>query len=163
MRMALMIIDMQKAYYEGYSKISMDSAVEYINAAIEMFRDKKLPIIWVQDKDDVAPGEVGFDLIDQLKPQEEDYRITKEYGNSFNKTNCEKIIKEENIDTVIITGYCAEYCVLSTYRGALDLDIVPILFRGSIASGVKENITFVESISDIASYQVLKKLVEESR
>jgi len=162
MRMALMIIDMQKAFYEGNSKISMDSAVEYINAAIEMFRAKNLPIIWVQDKSDVAPREIGFDFIDQLKPQEKDYRIIKEYGNSFNKTECGKIVKEEKIDTIIITGYCAEYCVLSTYRGALDLDIVPIIFRGSIASGAKENIRFVESISDIASYQVLKKLIKES-
>ena len=113
--------------------------------------------------DDVSPGEIGFELIDQLKPQEKEYRIIKEYGNSFNKTNCEKIIKDENVDTIIITGYCAEYCVLSTYRGALDLDIVPIIFRGSIASGEKENIRFVESISDIASYQVLKKLVEASK
>jgi len=157
-----MIIDMQKAFYEGYSKISMDSAVEYINAAIEMFREHKLPIIWVQDKDEVVPGEVGFEIIDQLKPQEDEYRIIKEYGNSFNKTNCGEILKEEKIDTIIITGYCAEYCVLSTYRGALDLDIVPILFRGAIASGEKENIRFVESISDIASYQVLKKLIKNS-
>jgi len=158
-----MIIDIQKAFYEGYSKISMDSAVEYINAAIEMFRENDLPIIWVQDKDDVAPGEAGFEIIDQLKPQEKEYKIIKEYGNSFNKTNCGKIIEDENVDTIIITGYCAEYCVLSTYRGALDLDIVPIIFRGSIASGEKENIKFVESISDIASYQVLKKLVEASK
>ena len=158
MRIALMIIDMQKAFYEGYSKISMDSAVEYINAAIEMFREKKLPIIWVQDKDDVAPGEVGFEVIDQLKPLKEDYRIIKEYGNSFNKTNCEKIIKDENIDTIIITGYCAEYCVLSTYRGALDLDIVPILFRGSIASGIKENITFVEMYKRYSFISSIKEI-----
>jgi len=162
MRMALMIIDMQKAFYVGNSKTSMDSAVEYINAAIEMFRTKNLPIIWVQDRGDVAPGEIGFELIDQLKPQENEHRIIKDYGNSFNKTECAKIIMDENIDTLIITGYCAEYCVLSTYRGALDLDIVPILFRGSIASGEKENIRFVESICDIASYQVLRKLVKDT-
>ena len=162
MRLALMIIDMQKEYYEGNSKNSMDSAVEYINAAIKMFRDKNLPIIWVQDKGDVAPGEIGFEIINQLQPQKNDYRIIKEYGNSFNKTECSKIVKDENIDTLIISGYCAEYCVLSTYRGALDLDIVPVIFRGSIASGVNENIRFVEAISDIASYQVLKKLVNES-
>jgi len=72
-------------------------------------------------------------------------------------------MKDERIDTLILTGYCAEYCVLSTYRGALDLDIAPIIFRGSIASGVRENIRFVESISDIASYHVLKKMVELSQ
>jgi len=163
MRLALMIIDMQKAFYEGKSKDSMEAAVEYILAAVEMFRKKNLPIIWVQDKEDVVPGDAGFELIDQLIPQENDYRIIKEYGNSFNKTECLKIVRDERIDTLILSGYCAEYCVLSTYRGALDLDIAPIIFRGSIASGVQENIRFVESISDIASYGVLKKLVAESQ
>lgn len=163
MRLALMIIDMQTAFYEGKTKESMDAAVKYIEAAVEMFRNKNLPIIWVQDKDEVVPGDAGFEIINQLKPQESDYRIIKEYGNSFNKTECSKIMKDERIDTLILTGYCAEYCVLSTYRGALDLDIVPIVFRGSIASGVRENIRFVESISDIVSYNVLKKMVELSQ
>jgi nicotinamidase-related amidase len=27
------------------------------------------------------------------------------------------------VDTLIFTGFCAEYCVLATYRGAEDLDL----------------------------------------
>jgi nicotinamidase-related amidase len=160
MKLALMIIDMQKAFYEGNSKSSMDAAVEYINAAIDIFRKNKMPIIWVQDKDDVVPGDEGFDLIDSLKPLENDYRIIKEYGNAFNKTDALNILQKENIDTVLITGYSAEFCVLSTYRGALDLDVVPFILRGSIASGKNENIQFVESISDIISYNILHKWME---
>jgi nicotinamidase-related amidase len=34
-----------------------------------------------------------------------------------------------------MAGYCAEYCVLSTYRGAIDLDLNPILLRDALASG----------------------------
>jgi nicotinamidase-related amidase len=160
MKLALMIIDMQKAYYEGQSKISMDAAVEYINAAVEMFRESKLPIIWVQDKSDAEPGQPGFDLIDSLQPKNEEYKVQKLYGNSFNKTDCLDIVKKENVDTLLITGYCAEYCVLSTYRGALDHDLTPILFRGALASGKEENIGFVESVSSIMSYSVLKKILE---
>jgi nicotinamidase-related amidase len=63
------------------------------------------------------------------------------------------------VDTVIITGFCAEYCVLSTYRGAQDLDLTPIILRGSLASDNLEHIKFVESISDIISYGVLKKVL----
>ena len=157
-----MIIDMQKAYYEGHSKLSMDAAVEYINAAVEIFRESKLPIIWVQDKSDAEPGQKGFDLIDSLQPMKEEYKVEKMYGNSFSKTNSLDIINKEKVDTVLITGYCAEYCVLSTYRGALDLDLTPILFRGALASGKEENIKFVENISDIMSYSVLKKVLEKN-
>jgi len=53
---------------------------------------------------------------------------------------------ELEVDTVIVTGFCAEFCVLATYRGAEDLDLTPILLRGSLASSTPENIKFVESI-----------------
>jgi len=163
MKLALMIIDLQKAYYVDDSKKSMDSACEYINAVIPLFRKKKLPIFWIQDVEDedgVVPGSEKFDLIDCLKPEKDEYRIHKKYGNSFNKTKCTEILKEENIDTVIITGYCAENCVLSTYRGALDHDLTPVILKNGIASGNQDNLKFVEDISDIISYNMIKKLLE---
>ena len=64
------------------------------------------------------------------------------------------------VDTVIITGFCAEYCVLATYRGAEDLDLTPVLLRGALASGSLENIAFVESVSDVISYGALKRVLE---
>lgn len=139
---------------------TMDAAVEYINAAIPIFREKKLPIIWIQhinEEENSSQGKEGFDFIESLKPEAEDYRIVKKYGNAFNKTDCYKILQKNDIDTVIITGYCAEYCVLSTYRGAQDLDIYPIILRNALASNNDDNITFVENISVIMSYGVLKR------
>jgi nicotinamidase-related amidase len=64
------------------------------------------------------------------------------------------------VDTVIVTGFCAEHCVLSTYRGAQDHDLMPIILRGAIASDKLENIRFVESISEIISFRALKKTLE---
>lgn len=164
MNYALMIIDLQKAFYRGRAKESMDSACEYINAILPLFRETHSPVIWIQDKDDedgVVPGKEGFDLLDNLKPMHGEYRVYKEYGNSFNKTDCTKILKENKTDIVVITGYCAEYCVLSTYRGALDQDFVPVILKDGIASGKQKNKEFVESISNVISYPILKKLMEE--
>lgn len=163
MKLALMVIDLQKAYYSGTSMETMDSACEYINAVIPLFRKKGLPIVWVQHVDDeagVVPGAQGFDFIECLKPEEGEYRIHKKYGNSFNRTKCAEILKDNNVDTVIITGYCAEYCVLSTYRGALDQDLLPVILKNGIASWKHESIKFVEDISNIISYEVLAKILE---
>ena len=66
---------------------------------------------------------------------------------------------ENKIDTIIITGFCAEYCVLSTYRGAKDKDITPILLKNAIASSNKDNIKFVEEISDVITIRVLDKIL----
>lgn len=48
MNYALMIIDLQKAFYGGYAKESMDAACECINAVIPFFRKTKSPILWIQ-------------------------------------------------------------------------------------------------------------------
>ncbi len=163
MKLALMIIDMQKEFYIGKTVSQMDSATEYINAVIPLFEAKELPIIWVQDVDEgdgVVPGTDGFEFIESLKPKADSIRIHKKYGNSFNKTDCDKILKEQGIDTVVITGFCAEYCVLSTYRGAKDLDYFPVILKNGIASTEESHKEFVENISETITYGMLKKMLE---
>ena len=165
MNLALMVIDMQKEFYVGQTKDQMDRATEYINAVIPMFEEKGLPIIWVQDKDEgegVVPGTDGFEFIDSLRPKPDAIRIHKTYGNSFNKTDVDKILKEHGVDTVVMTGFCAEFCVLSTYRGAKDLDYFPVILKNGIASTDESRKRFVEEISDTITYGVLAKLLQES-
>ena len=157
-----MIIDMQKAYYRGRTIPQMDAAAEYINAVIPAFREKGLPVIWVYNEDEEAvPGNENYEFIDALKPAAGDIKINKIYGNGFNKTDADKILKEAGVDTVVMTGFCAEQCVLSTYHGAEDLDYFPIMLKNGIASVEKENKEFVENISETVTYGVLKKMIEQ--
>jgi nicotinamidase-related amidase len=162
MKPALLVIDVQNAYFEPATQKSLDGAIEYINAAIELFRKKGLPVISVQhmDREDGhIPGNEGFDIPKSLKINTEDVHIHKEYGNAFTKTPLADELKKLGVDTIILSGFCAEYCVLSTYRGAKDLDLTPILLRNALASPSSKNIRFVESISEIISYGALKKLL----
>ena len=164
MKPALLVVDVQKAFFNRnpVTTQSLEKAIEYINAAIALFRERQLPVICVQHMDQdgkLVPGEDGFELPDQLNILTSDLHIHKTYGNSFNKTPLEAELRKLNVDTVIITGFCAEYCVLSTYRGAEDLDLTPILLRSSLASGNPENIKFVENINEIISYGALKKVL----
>ena len=164
MKPALLVIDVQKAFFQSSPATaqSLNSAIEYINAAIALFREKQLPVICVQHMnpaDKLVPGTEGFDLPDHLQVLPSDIHIHKTYGNSFVKTPLESTLRELGIDAVIVTGFCAEYCVLAAYRGAQDIDLTPILLRGSLASGNAEHIKFVEDISDIISYGALKKFL----
>lgn len=164
MKLALMVIDMQKEFYRGETVSQMDKAAEYINYVIPMFEKKGLPIIWVQDVDEgdgVVPGTDGFEFIDALKPKSDAIRIHKTYGNSFNKTDVDKILKDSGVDTVVMTGFCAEFCVLSTYRGAKDLDYFPVILKNGIASVEESNKEFVEKISETITAGVLEKLLKD--
>jgi nicotinamidase-related amidase len=152
MKIALLVIDLQKAYYNKWNAAFFDKAASYINYLIPSFKKQNYPIIWVQHTEEgVIPGEVGFDYIESLKPQNSDYRITKKYNDSFNKTDLTNILKKENIDTVIISGYCAEYCITASYFGAKNNDINPILLKNGIASDSVDSIKVVENSYDIAS------------
>ena len=162
MKPALLVIDIQNEFF-NINQVCSDSlkfAIQYVNAAIKLFRKKNLPIVIVQHKseeDDLIPGKPSFDVPDTVKTEPNDIRIVKTYGNSFNKTGLTEKLRELGVDTVIITGFCAEECVLSTYKGAEDLDFNPIILKGSIASYNLEHIKFVEEITDTLTFGALKK------
>jgi nicotinamidase-related amidase len=161
MKPALLVIDIQKAFLEISPVMtqSIHEAIRYTNAAIDFFREKELPIIAIQhmnEADQLVPGEAGFDLPESLKILPSDVRIHKTYSNSFNRTPLINHLQELGVDTVILTGFCAEHCVLSTYHGARDYDLTPVMLRGSLASDVLENIAFVENICETITLGALK-------
>lgn len=164
MKPALLVIDIQNEFFnlsQGCSD-SLKSAIQYVNAAISLFRRRNLPVIAVQhrsEEDGLVPGKPGFDVPDSVKLEPSDLRIVKTYGNSFNKTGLAEKLRELGVDTVIVSGFCAEECVLSTYKGAEDLDFKPIILRGSLASDNLEHIRFVEEITDTITLGALKALL----
>ncbi|MDU2065814.1 MAG: isochorismatase family cysteine hydrolase [Sporomusaceae bacterium] len=165
MKPALLVVDVQNQFFEisPETKASLNKAVHFINEALVFFREKKLPIIVIQHIDEtngLVPGTPGFELPESLNILPTDQRIHKTYGNAFNKTELETVLHELGVDTVIISGFCAEYCILSTYRGALDRDFTPALLRWTLASVNTANIPFIESINDTISLKLLKKALD---
>jgi nicotinamidase-related amidase len=162
MRPALLIIDVQNEFFKMNQSCSdsLKSAIEYINVAIALFRKKSLPIVVIQHSSEgLAPGNPDFDVPETVKLEPQDIRIVKTYGNSFTKTGLAEKLKELEVDTLIVTGFCAEYCVLSTYRGAQDFDFAPIILKGSLASDNAEHIRFVEEITETISCGALKTML----
>jgi len=164
MKPALLVIDIQKQFFDLSPEIaqSLHHAIEYVNAAIAIFREKGLPVICIQhidEEDGLVPGVEGFEIPDELNILVSDIHIQKDKGSAFVNTNLQQHLEKIKVDTLILTGFCAEFCVLSTYRGAKDLDYTAIILRGSLASGDSQHIRLVEEISDIISYNVLKKML----
>jgi nicotinamidase-related amidase len=164
MKPALLVIDVQNKFF-SLNQVCSDSlktAIEYINAAIDLFRRKNFPIIVVQHKDEeggLVPGCTSFDVSENVKLEPQDIRIVKTYGSAFTKTGLAEKLRELGVGTVIVSGFCAEFCVLSTYRGAESFDFKPIVLKGSLASDSLEHIRFVEEISETISFGALKTLL----
>ncbi len=165
MKPALLVIDVQKQFFSDNPAraAELKSAAEYINAAIDLFRKKNLPVVCIQHtnpEDNLVPGQPGFDVPEILKILPGDVRIHKTYGNSFTKTPLAETLRKLGVDTVVVTGFAAEGCVLATVRGAEDYDFTSMILRSSIIGGKPGAAPLVESINEIISYGVLEKVLE---
>ena len=164
MKAALLVVDIQNSFFNvnPVCTDSLKSATEYVNAAISLFRKKDFPIVIIQhknEKNNLMPGEASFEVHESVQVEPTDLRIVKTYGNAFNKTGLAEKLRELSVDTVIITGFCAEQCVLSTYMGAKDLDLNTMILRGSLASDNPEHIKFVEEITENVTLGALETLL----
>jgi nicotinamidase-related amidase len=163
MKPVLLVIDMQEKYYEmPRAKESLERAAQWINAAIALFREKGLPVIVIEHmekEEGFVPGSPGYATHKDIALLDGDARIHKAYGNAFNKTQLLDTLKGMEADTLIITGFCAEFCVLSTYRGAQDQDLKPVLMKNALASYKPERIPVIEEISDTVTLGALQALL----
>ena len=162
MKIALLVVDLQKGFLKNYPCFpNLDLTLEYINAAIELFGEKNLPVIVVKDID---AGEEDFpnadELIDGLNLSDAGFEIVeKEYPNSFWKSNLEEVLKSKDIDYVLIAGFAAEHCIYGTHNGAAERGFHPLILKDGITSHNKKYAKMIQNITNPISYFTLEELL----
>ncbi len=165
MRPALLVVDIQNAFFsrDETTTASLKNAIEYANAAMPLFRAKNLPVVCVvheEAEDGLVEGAPGFEPHPDLQFQPEDLRIVKRTGSAFaGGTGLGDRLRAIGVDAVVIVGFCAENCVLSTCRGAEDEGFTAMLLQRSLASGHPERITVIEAINEGLTFGALKYLL----
>jgi nicotinamidase-related amidase len=156
-RKALLILDLQKGCREATScKETFDKVVQNINGISQTFRKANLPVVVIQHIEMGTIKEDGFDNVDELLVSESDYRIEKNYYNAFWKTDLEEMLKKENIDTVIVCGFAAEFCVAATCNGALERGFNVYLLQGAVAGFTEEGIDLLQKWRPLMTVAALK-------
>ena len=79
-------------------------------------------------------GTWGADILEELKPLEEDIVIQKQKYSAFFGTNLGIILRTYNIKFLIFTGVATNICVEATLRDAYYLDYFPILISDACAN-----------------------------
>lgn len=72
-------------------------------------------------------GTWGYEILDELDPQPEDWYVEKCRLSAFFQTNLELILRALGAETVIITGVLTNQCVGATCKDALFRDLKPIV------------------------------------
>lgn len=158
MNLALLIVDMQKEFaQEAAVADSMKRAAYYIQATYDLFLQKKLPIVVIQDEE-VADGKSGkgYAVIDDLSLSGATHAVSKVHSNAFYDTTLESILRERGVDTVVISGFNAAYCITATYFGAQERGFTTNILKGGLASDDPRHIAYCYEMRDSVSYGMLK-------
>lgn len=139
---ALIIIDIQNDYFEGGANALNGSLEASLNARklLEKFRERSLPVIHVQHFSTRAgstffiPNTKGVEIHENVTPNDGEKVITKNYPNSFQKTDLLEYLNENNIRELVISGMMTHMCVDSTTRAAKDFDFTCTLIGDACAT-----------------------------
>jgi len=130
---ALMVIDMQHDFLDPTFISESPSLIPNTRKLLEAARSAKIPVIHTkechrQGKVDMGVHELfpiehpihcvegtrGIEIIDELAPISGEYVVLKRRWNSFLGTELEILLKNLKVETLIISGIVADFCVLFT-------------------------------------------------
>jgi len=129
---ALIVVDLQKGVVAYPLVHPVSTVVSNAAELVAAFRNKKLPVVLVTVAG-TAPGRTEqalskgprpddwAELMPELMPNAEDYRVTKKTWDAFTNTNLEAHLKERGVTQVVIAGVATSIGVESTARLAYAL------------------------------------------
>ncbi|RXT05756.1 cysteine hydrolase family protein [Ammoniphilus sp. CFH 90114] len=133
---AVLVIDMLNDFIGPNAALRCEAGEEIvpnIRKMIDFAHDKGIQVVHIQEahrKNDadfrVRPvhaikGTWGSQFIKELEPEEDkgDYVVQKRRHSGFSYTDLDLFLREEKIDTVVLTGVWTNVCVRSTASDAL--------------------------------------------
>jgi len=142
LKQALLIIDVQNDYFEGGKSelCNPAGALQNIEKILMIFRERKLPVVHVQHINNsegatfFLPDTSGVLIHKNLTPIDGEFLVIKHAPNSFFETNLSDILKENNINSVIICGMMTHMCIDTTTRACKDFGIKVTLLEDACAT-----------------------------
>ncbi len=132
---AILVIDVVKDFTDPVGKVSHSQAaaiVPQIDALVRAARERGALIIWIIDqhragkpdwelehvRDHCMEGTPGVELAPPLTPEPEDYVLNKRRYSAFFATDLDLILRDNHIDTLILTGTKTNVCIRATAQDA---------------------------------------------
>ncbi|WP_323784016.1 cysteine hydrolase family protein [Leisingera sp.] len=148
---ALLLIDIQNDYFPSFegSKMAlphMDAASGRAASLLATARQTGVRVIHVKHvmAPDAArfflPGTAGGEIHDSVAPKAAETVVEKARPNSFAGTNLEALLREAQIEHLVICGAMSQMCVDATVRAGVDLGFeVSVAHDACAAANVAHN------------------------
>ncbi|MGQ0697125.1 MAG: cysteine hydrolase family protein [Panacagrimonas sp.] len=126
MKRALIVIDVQKEYFDGALPISgRNDSLGNIRRVMDAAGKNGIPRIVVQhtmptpDLPIFQRGTPAWDLHADIAARPHELMIEKNLPGSFTNTGLEKWLRENDVDTLVVSGYMTHMCCDTTAREAV--------------------------------------------
>ena len=140
---ALLVIDMQNGFLEPGALLEVPAGraiIPGLRSLIEHCRKRSMPVVWIQldsrrpyggvllekypaleQQQVLFKGTKSFELFDEMpKPLDNEFNIIKHKYDSFHGTNLDILLRNLDVENVIITGVTSNCCCESTARSAFE-------------------------------------------
>ena len=158
---ALLVVDIQNGLTERKDVYQISTVIENVNYAIKKYREKGYLIVFIQHNNVLLKNGSAKWMIDsRLDKAENDLVIQKSHGNAFGKTDLENILREKNIEEIVVCGLVTHGCIKATSLGGLALGFKTSLLKNGHTNWNKnaaEKISSVESELEQKGAIILEK------
>ncbi|MGB9716601.1 MAG: cysteine hydrolase family protein [Thermodesulfovibrionales bacterium] len=153
---ALLIIDMLNDFVLEGSPLEVPETrkiIPNIKREIKKAKAEGNPVIYICDThrpDDIefskfgwpphaVKGTKGAEVVDELRPDKDDFIIEKTTYSGFYKTDLDETLKRLNIDSLRLTGCVTHICIMFTASDAVLRDYKVTIVEDSVAGLTKED------------------------
>lgn len=128
-KQAVVVVDLQNEYLPSgkLPLFNIEAVIDNAAKVIAHARKHAIPVIHIRHESISAEAPIfvkntqAVEIIDQVAPLGNEYVITKNYPNSFLKTNLDQKLKADGIEQLTIIGAMSHMCIDATTRAASDL------------------------------------------
>jgi nicotinamidase-related amidase len=115
---ALLVVDVQKDVVANAH--NRDGVVANIVGLVERARQEQVPVVWVQHNDDgLVRGSDDWQLAPELKRDDAEPLVEKNYGDAFEETDLEGVLSGLGVGRLVVVGAETDACIRSTLHGAI--------------------------------------------
>jgi nicotinamidase-related amidase len=115
---ALLVIDVQNGVVGGAHE--RDAVVANVGSLVEKARQEQIPVVWVQHSDQgLERGSDDWQIVPELKPDEAEPLVEKNYADSFENTTLEAVLSDLGVGRLVVAGAQTDECIRSTLHGAV--------------------------------------------
>lgn len=145
MTTGLLVIDMINDFVTGeFENERAEKIIPNIKELIDTAKSTNKPVIYVCDthpEEDyefsiwgkhAVSGTKGSEVVPELKPEEEDYKIEKTKYSGFFDTELDSLLKKLEVDKLVLTGVLTHICIQHTAADAFYREYELIIPKGAV-------------------------------